>query len=154
MKTTLKKTIIFVLILAALFAALPTQAAAVQHPGIRVTVTHNQKRYTARVYHFGRLVASYNFKKRPKIVYTTTDRLTYKQLTHRKNKTLLIEVVTGRITDADYNGRVDTRSEYNYINYRTCKGWAYPGDRIRTYLIYNPSNNYEDDIIFRCDQGM
>lgn len=153
MKTTTKKTIIFLLILFALFNAHRTPAA-VQHPGIRVTVSHNQKRYTARVYHFGRMVARYNFKRRPKIVYTTTDRMTYHQLTHRKNRTLLIEVVTGTVTDSDMNGRVDTISKYNYISYRDCKGWAHKGDRIRTYLIYNPSNNYEDDIIFRCDQGM
>lgn len=150
---TIKRTIIFLLILAALFRAIPTPAA-IQHPGLRVTVSHNQKRYTARVYHFNRLVAKYHFKHRPKIVYTTTDRMTYRQLTHRKNKTLLIECVTGTVTDSEMNGRVDTKSQYNYINYRDCKGWAYKGDRIRTYLIYNPSNNYEDDIIFRCDQGM
>lgn len=153
MKKALRTLVIILAAVLIVTASRPAHAAP-KHPGLRVMVSHNNNRYTARVYHFGRLVARYNFNRRPKIVYVSTDRMTYRQLTHRKNRTLLIECVTGTVTDADLNGRVDTRSQYNYINYRTCKGWAHPGDRIRTYLIYNPSNNYEDDIIYRCDQGM
>ena len=149
---TIKKALVIVMIFSALLAAVPTPAA-VRHPHLNVIVSHNAGRYTARVYHFGRMVARYNFKRRPKIVYTTPGRMNYHTLTHRKNKVLLIEVVTGTKLNAAGDGKIDIKGPYNYISYRYVP-WARVNSRILSYMIYNPANNYEDDIHCRLDQGL
>lgn len=39
--------------------------------------------------------------------------------------------------------------EYNYISYARTE--AKPGDTVYTFCVYNPENNYCDDIIYRFD---
>lgn len=58
----------------------------------------------------------------------------------------IIEVIDASITD--HNGNAVDQNGY-YIKYDSRK--FKKGDDIRTILIYNPSTNYVDDIIYRLD---
>lgn len=79
-----------------------------------------------------------------------TDEVTLEVLENR-NGTLLIERVVGVVLDEDGNGKAFVDDPYyNYISYEKVAG-AYVGDVICTFLVYNPANNYEDDIIERYD---
>lgn len=82
-------------------------------------------------------------------VVDTNDLSAY-DVTHRKG-TVLIERTIGRVLNKNKDGRVLNTEDryYNYISYRNvdCK----KGDIIVTYLLYNPENNGEDDIIARWD---
>lgn len=80
-----------------------------------------------------------------------TSKLTYKVITHRKG-TVIIERAIGKVINNSKDGRVLNQggnTEYDYISYRgvDCK----KGDIIVTYLLYNPENNYCDDIVARWD---
>lgn len=80
-----------------------------------------------------------------------TYNLTTETLTNRIGK-IIIEKVIGKVLDNEGNGKILNTydSYYNYINYRYVEGFEI-NDIIVTYLIYNPFNNYEDDIICRYD---
>lgn len=84
-------------------------------------------------------------------VIDTSD-LTYKMITRRKGK-ILVERVIGKVKNNKGDGQVlnnGDNTEYNYICYKNhidCK----KGDIIVTYVLYNPENNIEDDIIARWD---
>ncbi len=81
-------------------------------------------------------------------VIDTSD-LTYKMITHRKGK-VLVERVIGKVKNNKGDGQVLNNTEYNYICYKNhidCK----KGDIIVTYVLYDPENNIEDDIIARWD---
>ena len=77
--------------------------------------------------------------------------LTTEDLMHR-NGNIIIERVIGIVEDAENgHGRIlNGDPNYYYINYSSVKGIS-KGDVICTYLLYNPENNYEDDIIMRFD---
>lgn len=83
-------------------------------------------------------------------IYDTQD-LTADILESRNGK-LIIERVIGVVEDAESGaGRCFNGKEcYNYISYKRVKGIK-NGDIICTYMIYNPDNNYVDDIIMRFD---
>lgn len=83
-------------------------------------------------------------------IYDTQD-LTADTLESRNGK-LIIERVIGVVEDAESGaGRCFNGEEYyNYINYKRVKGIK-NGDIICTYMIYNPDNNYVDDIMMRFD---
>lgn len=68
----------------------------------------------------------------------------YEALQHRKGK-IIIEVVTGTVTGENGDGQIDYQG---YIKYHGCLA---VGTRIESVLIYNPDNNYIDDIIYRAD---
>lgn len=146
----MKKALVIIMILLILFTAIPAEASP-DHPGLSVKVTHNNGYYTARVYYHNMTVARYNFEKKPKVKYVTHNQLTCWKLTHRKNKVLYIEVLEGRCLSTAGDGKIKTRSKYNYISYRNVPG-ILPGDLVRTYLIYCPFNNYDDDVALRYDQ--
>lgn len=80
-----------------------------------------------------------------------TDELDYETLTKR-NGNIIIERTIGIVLDDKGNGKILNTKEkyYNYISYKNVDG-AKTGDIILTYCIYNPDNNYEDDIIERFD---
>lgn len=81
--------------------------------------------------------------------YNTED-LTYDILANR-NGDIIIEKMIGTVTNKKRDGRLmGVGSRYNYISYRGVKG-VKKGDTILTICIYNPANNYEDDIIKRFD---
>lgn len=82
-----------------------------------------------------------------------TSRLSYSTITKRKGK-VICERCIGIVTDADNgDGRVlnTDDEEYNYISYRFFDQPYKEGTVIVTYLVYDPYNNYEDDIVDRYD---
>ena len=80
-----------------------------------------------------------------------SNELTIEDLENRNGK-LIIECVIGVVEDAKTGaGRVlDSDPNYYYISYKRVDGIE-SGDVVCTYLIYNPDNNYCDDIIERFD---
>ena len=84
-------------------------------------------------------------------VYDCFD-LTLEQIQNRKG-TILVECVTGEVIDADGGGKIlnTPNGEEWFINYageRGCK----VGAVYRTYCVYNPFNNAEDDVVLRFDR--
>lgn len=79
---------------------------------------------------------------------TGTDKNDY-TITHRKG-TILITWETGTVLNKKKDGRLDVVDPYyNYISYRGID--CHKGDKILTIDIWNPDNNYCDDIVSRCD---
>lgn len=75
--------------------------------------------------------------------------LTIEELQSRNGK-LIIEVVIGQVDNfVTGAGHVLDNPEY-YISYKGVEGIS-NGNIICTYFIYNPENNYEDDIMYRYD---
>ncbi len=68
----------------------------------------------------------------------------YEALQHRKGK-IIIEVVTGTVMGENDDGQIDYQG---YIKYH---GGLAVGTRIESVMIYNPDNNYIDDIMYRAD---
>lgn len=77
-------------------------------------------------------------------VYDSFD-LTEDILANRQGK-LIIEKCIGTVTDNEKNGSLEDGSYISYEDVNCAKG-----DTITTYLIYNPKNNYTDDVIERFD---
>lgn len=77
-------------------------------------------------------------------VYDSFD-LTEDILANRQGK-LIIEKCIGTVTDDEKNGSLEDGSYISYEDVNCAKG-----DTITTYLIYNPKNNYTDDVIERFD---
>jgi hypothetical protein len=75
--------------------------------------------------------------------------LTMEELAARNGK-LVIEQVVGKVTNAETGeGYIIGYPEF-YISYARVDGIK-NGDIVCSYMIYNPDNNYEDDIIMRFD---
>ena len=70
----------------------------------------------------------------------------FEMLQHRKGK-VVVEVLTGTVDDNKGNG---TDAGGYYIAYD--KKRFHKGDKVQTVLIYNPENNYTDDILYRYDK--
>ena len=70
----------------------------------------------------------------------------FEMLQHRKCK-VVVEVLTGTVDDNKGNG---TDAGGYYIAYD--KKRFHKGDKVQTVLIYNPENNYTDDILYRYDK--
>ena len=85
-----------------------------------------------------------------KIKFVNSNKLTYKKLVNRKkDRVIYVEVTTGYVMNKDFDGL--TREGY-YISYNGIDSSLKPGSCIRSFCVYNPFNNYEDDIIFRTDR--
>lgn len=85
-----------------------------------------------------------------KIKFVNSNKLTYKKLVNRKkDRVIYVEVITGFVMNEYGDGL--TREGY-YISYEGIDSSLKPGSCIRSYCVYNPFNNYEDDIIFRTDR--
>lgn len=68
----------------------------------------------------------------------------YEALQHRKGK-IIIEVVTGTVTGENGDGQIDYQG---YIKYH---GGLAVETRVESVMIYNPDNNYIDDIMYKAD---
>lgn len=78
--------------------------------------------------------------------------LTNEILTNRKGE-IIVEVVIGKCINSESGDGVELGKEndyYNYISYKNVGG-VKTNDIVCSYMIYNPDNNYEDDIIERYD---
>lgn len=86
-----------------------------------------------------------------KVYVYDSDELTYDILANR-NGNIIIERTLGVCKDEEKNGEILNPLDvnYNYISYKGVEN-AHEGNIIVTYLIYNPQNNYEDDIVLRYD---
>lgn len=62
----------------------------------------------------------------------------------QRNGKIIIEVIQGTVIDEFGNGRTGTG---DYIRYAGLE----KGTRVETVLIYNPTTNYFDDIMYRAD---
>ena len=113
------------------------------------TTSETQARKKVKAY-----VKKYYAKGRYKnfaIKFISPDKLTYKKLINRKkNKIIYIEVSDGFIMD-DITYAGITYDGY-YISYDGVDDTLPKGTRLRTYCLYNPENNYDDDIIYRTDR--
>jgi len=81
------------------------------------------------------------------------DELTYEDITTRKeNGTVLIERLVGT-SQSNGDGTILNTSDkqYNYISYKGTNVNYDDGKLFVTYCVYNPDNNYDDDIINRYD---
>lgn len=81
--------------------------------------------------------------------------LTREIITHRKGKKHLLTERVISIATSPTDGKVLNSGEnpYYYISYPDFIG-AKAGDIIVTYVTYNPSNNYVDDVIGRYDLAL
>ena len=83
-----------------------------------------------------------------KIRIIPDEKLTYKMLTHRKNKVLYVAKITGKVVNNKLDGKT---SNGEYISYKCLKGKTHKGDKILTYCVYNPYTHWFDDIDERYD---
>lgn len=88
----------------------------------------------------------YNTKKY-KVVYKPSYRLTESMITHRKQKKVIYVEVVKSISHGKY-GYATSGDWYIYYNKRVKKG-----KRVTSYCIYNPKNNYIDDVVAVVDNG-
>ena len=87
----------------------------------------------------------YNTKKY-KVVYKSSKKLTEKMLTHRKQKKVIYVEVVKSIS----YGKYGYTSDHSYIYYNKS---VKKGKRVTSYCIYNPKNNYIDDVVAVIDNG-
>lgn len=77
------------------------------------------------------------------------------EVLENRNGAVVIEMLISRIDSVETgDGTVlNTDSEFNYISFREYlkTNEAKDGDIMLTYCVYDPSNNYEDDIVIRFD---
>lgn len=112
--------------------------------GYTISVTQGNK--TTKVKWCGKTYRKYNFKGKVRIV--SEGKLTARKLWSRKDKTLYIERIVGRVI----NDRLDgVSSNGGYISYQCLKGKVKKGDTIVTYCVYNPFTRWIDDIADRFD---
>lgn len=82
-------------------------------------------------------------------VYFTRTKADYDRMTeileNRKGK-IIIEVIEATVLDDDGNACDDFGF---YVKYDS--GKYEKGDRVQTAFVYNPENNYLDDILYRFD---
>lgn len=69
----------------------------------------------------------------------------WQDLGHRNGK-IIIEISNGIVTDNKGNGKDDLGYYRGYDKKKFHKG-----DKVQSVFVYNPDNNYEDDIISRTD---
>lgn len=145
--TGIKKLVVafFIIIEVTLFALLPmaaTEVKASQPTPIQAVI--NVHTNTVTIYWKGKRTSSYRFSQRPVVKFIKSKNLSIEQLENRKGNTLFIEICDGRQINesgdgCDINGK--------YIRYHG----FHKGDKIRSFLIYNPYTNWYDDIIERFD---
>ena len=75
--------------------------------------------------------------------------LTIEELQSRNGK-LIIEKVIGQVDNFATGAGHQLDNPDFYISYKGVEGIS-NGNIICTYFIYNPENNYEDDILYRYD---
>ena len=99
-----------------------------------------------------RIIEEYETDIRKIEIYDTND-LDAETLESREiNGKLIVERLYGVVLNEQGDGELlDCKTEFNYISYRSIIDSVNVGDVICTYVIYNPENDYVDDIIERWD---
>lgn len=86
------------------------------------------------------------------VVYDASE-LTTEILENRRG-TMVVERCIGMVTDAENGDGVILNAydeEYNYIGYRGIYWPLNKGTVVLSYMVYNPNNEYIDDIVERYD---
>lgn len=154
MKKFAKFVTIVILLLA--FAVEPVCAGAVPNKGraeLNYTIVRVGKKYVTTFYDKdGEYVAEYVTKWKPKVKFFNTENYDYDKITRRtKDHVIYVEIYIGKVVNKRRDGKLLTvKPPYNYISYKYVRG-AKKGKIIRTYGIYNPYNNYDDDVDCRID---
>lgn len=144
MRKTLLALIVTVLLLINSDVVMAKTVAKERVNGYTISVTQSKQKTTVKWN--GKKIHSYKFRGKTKIV--SERKLTEKMLLRRKNKTLYIERIIGKVV----NNRLDGETtEGHYMSYRCLRGKAHKGDVIITYCIYNPFTKWIDDIDERYD---
>lgn len=139
---------ILILALTTAMLATPVQAKLVAKEtinGYTISVHQNGKRTTVKWN--GKTIHTYKFN--GKVIILSEKRLTNKALMHRKNKVLYIERSYGIVLNKNLDG--ETTSGYYICYASSLKGKVKPGDEVVSYCVYNPFNNWIDDIDERYD---
>lgn len=123
----MKKTIIITIICTLLFAA-----------GIQAGTSFKRYRKMVKKQHIGQI----------KEVWCSDT--SYKAIENR-GESIMVEKIIGTVLNNKKDGMImNVNSKYNYISYRSVPG-AKKGDTILTVCIYQPGNNYLDDVVARFD---
>lgn len=138
---TMKKLMMIIIAMVMVLTPINTQA--------KVKMTAKGNMYTVTI--DGHKTCRVNMKRKPKVIVKRFDKVSRKTLTTRKEKKIIILTLTGKVTNNRKDGRVFTKSKFNYISYRRVLD-AQKGDIIKTYLIMNPHTNAEDDVFTRYDK--
>ena len=102
--------------------------------------------YITRFYDGKKMVCKIKTRKKIKVKLKNFENITNKTVSKRKNKYLLVGMISGQCVNAE--GRGETDDGY-YISYRGVKGCK-PYKCYHTYCVF-ANNNGEDDIICRVD---
>lgn len=85
------------------------------------------------------------------VIYDSGD-LTEKVLETRvEQKLLVVERSVGVVTSIDPDGRVNGKTKEGFSLCYTGVEGAEVGAKIVSYFVYNPENDYVDDIVYRWD---
>lgn len=137
----MKKLMMIIIAMVMVLVPINTQA--------KVKMTAKGNMYTVTI--DGHRTCRVNMKRKPKVVVKRFDKVSTKTLTTRKKKKIIILTLTGKVINNRKDGKVFTKSKFNYISYRRVPD-AQKGDIIKTYLVMNPHTNAEDDVFTRYDK--
>ena len=154
MRKVIKTTVLIAIICLLIAGAFPTAAHAGEQRASRLTykvVQLKSGRWKTVIYHNSHKLYSYKTEWKPKVKVVNDEDLTYRKLVNRqKNHVIYISYFYGTCINEKKDGEIITDSPYNYTSYRGADN-VQKGDLVKTYLIFNPYSNYEDDIIDRID---
>lgn len=141
------RKIIIISMMLAIILSFTAEAKTVAKEGINgYSISVEQYNGKTVVKWNGRKIRSYKFNGKVKIV--PERKLTEKMLLRRKNKTLYIERIVGKVINNRLDGRT---SGGHHISYRSLRGKVAKGDVVITYCVYNPFTRWIDDIDERYD---
>lgn len=82
--------------------------------------------------------------------FIKAEKLSWDMIESRKeNKVIYIEITTGYVMNKNFDG---ISSNGFYISYRGIDDGLRKGTKMKTYCIYNPANDWIDDIVYRTDR--
>lgn len=82
--------------------------------------------------------------------FIKAEKLSWDMIESRKeNKVIYVEITTGYVMNKNFDG---ITSNGFYISYRGIDDGLKKGTKMKTYCVYNPTNNWCDDIVYRTDR--
>lgn len=139
-------TIITIIIMLAIMAGCSISTNAASTGGISYKTSKAGTGYVTRIYKSGKCIGKVKTAKRLKVKVISSEKLTAKQITNRKNRYILVEKMNGTCINTRGDGRT---SDGYYISYKSVKCHK-KGAKYTTYLVYGNSSA-EDDITYRAD---
>ena len=152
MKSEKKLDVMIVILLFLVLLMIPATANAATCKCGNPYCVYNAKTERVARKRIMRLVNKYVRRGKAKncrVEFITSERLTARKLETRKGKIIYIEVCRGYVMNKNYDG---IQANGYYISYRRIDDRLKKGNCIMSYFIYNPLNNYIDDIMYRTDR--